>query len=220
MGAFLPFTVTKGTLLLQARSLLRVHGGARPKGPHATAVVFHRRPSLLQPLAAQERWRFRLRGLRPQGHDVQAEGQGPFPAVVALHGCGGLGSTTAPISARHLDWGASFRLGLHRRLPRFLRFARPGRAMSRPRPDGAAWEGARRRRGAREAVAAAAVRRRSGARLAPRLVERRLCRALGTAPTASRRMGCRTSMRPSPSIRAAVRSSNRPSAATGRAVCS
>jgi dienelactone hydrolase len=33
------------------------------------------------------------------------EGQGPFPAVVALHGCGGLGNAGNPISARHKDWG-------------------------------------------------------------------------------------------------------------------
>jgi dienelactone hydrolase len=38
------------------------------------------------------------------------EGKGPFPAVVALHGCGGLGSSkqgskAEPISARHQDWG-------------------------------------------------------------------------------------------------------------------
>jgi dienelactone hydrolase len=33
------------------------------------------------------------------------EGKGPFPAVVALHGCGGLGSKAEPISSRHQDWG-------------------------------------------------------------------------------------------------------------------
>ncbi len=32
-------------------------------------------------------------------------GKGPFPAVVALHGCGGLGTRAVPISARHMDWG-------------------------------------------------------------------------------------------------------------------
>jgi dienelactone hydrolase len=38
------------------------------------------------------------------------EGKGPFPAIVALHGCGGLGSgktggKAEPLSARHQDWG-------------------------------------------------------------------------------------------------------------------
>ncbi len=160
------------------------------------------------------------RGLRPQGHDVQAGRAGALPGR----------RRTAWLRRPRQHDGAdqrapprlgppAFGLGLHRRLPRFLRFARPGRAMSRPRPDGAAWEGARRRRGAREAVAAAAVRRRSGARLAPRLVERRLCRALGTAANRKPKDGL-------PDFHAAVAfypgcrpSSNRPSAATGRAVC-
>jgi dienelactone hydrolase len=32
-------------------------------------------------------------------------GQGPFPAVVALHGCGGLTASNGQVSARHEDWG-------------------------------------------------------------------------------------------------------------------
>ena len=32
-------------------------------------------------------------------------GEGPFPAVVALHGCGGLFNTRGQPSARHADWG-------------------------------------------------------------------------------------------------------------------
>ena len=31
-------------------------------------------------------------------------GPGPFPAVVALHGCGGLNSPNGELSARHADW--------------------------------------------------------------------------------------------------------------------
>lgn len=33
-------------------------------------------------------------------------GEGPFPAVVALHGCGGLWNAAGQISARHHDWAA------------------------------------------------------------------------------------------------------------------
>jgi len=33
------------------------------------------------------------------------EGVGPFPAVVALHGCGGLYDRDASLNARHADWG-------------------------------------------------------------------------------------------------------------------
>jgi dienelactone hydrolase len=41
-----------------------------------------------------------LRGVlfRPDGPD-------PHPAVVALHGCGGLGDRQGPLSSRHRDWG-------------------------------------------------------------------------------------------------------------------
>jgi dienelactone hydrolase len=35
---------------------------------------------------------------------MKPAGAGPFPAIVALHGCGGLG-TGGAISARHQDWG-------------------------------------------------------------------------------------------------------------------
>lgn len=33
------------------------------------------------------------------------EGAGPFPAVIALHGCGGLWNKLGQPSARHADWG-------------------------------------------------------------------------------------------------------------------
>src|SRR5262245_17353733 len=32
------------------------------------------------------------------------EGSGPFPAVVALHGCGGVNGRSGSLSARHADW--------------------------------------------------------------------------------------------------------------------
>ena len=32
-------------------------------------------------------------------------GQGPFPAVIALHGCGGLWREQGQLSMRHADWG-------------------------------------------------------------------------------------------------------------------
>jgi dienelactone hydrolase len=44
------------------------------------------------------------------GRDIEArlyrpEGPGPFPAVVALHGCGGLFNQNGKVTARHDDWG-------------------------------------------------------------------------------------------------------------------
>ena len=32
-------------------------------------------------------------------------GEGPFPAVVALHGCGGLAGRSGPVAGRYRDWG-------------------------------------------------------------------------------------------------------------------
>jgi dienelactone hydrolase len=32
-------------------------------------------------------------------------GEGPFPAVVALHGCAGLGGRSGPVASRYRDWG-------------------------------------------------------------------------------------------------------------------
>ena len=32
------------------------------------------------------------------------EGEGPFPVVIALHGCGGLGGRTEPVQPRYRDW--------------------------------------------------------------------------------------------------------------------
>lgn len=33
-------------------------------------------------------------------------GQGPFPAVIALHGCGGLWREHGQLSMRHADWAS------------------------------------------------------------------------------------------------------------------
>lgn len=35
-------------------------------------------------------------------------GPGPFPAVVAMHGCGGLWRSSGALSTRHTDWGERF----------------------------------------------------------------------------------------------------------------
>src|SRR5919198_1892294 len=32
------------------------------------------------------------------------DGDGPFPTVIALHGCGGLGSQSEPVLPRYRDW--------------------------------------------------------------------------------------------------------------------
>ena len=32
------------------------------------------------------------------------DGDGPFPVVIALHGCGGLAGLSGPVQRRYLDW--------------------------------------------------------------------------------------------------------------------
>jgi dienelactone hydrolase len=58
------------------------------------------------PVAAQERVEI------PNGVDAPLKavlyrpaGSGPFPAIVALHGCGGLIGASGRMGARHADWG-------------------------------------------------------------------------------------------------------------------
>lgn len=44
-------------------------------------------------------------GLELHGVAYRPSGTGPFPAVVALHGCGGLYGRSGALNARHADWG-------------------------------------------------------------------------------------------------------------------
>lgn len=55
---------------------------------------------------AQDWVEFPGRGdLRLRAQIFRPSGDGPFPAVVALHGCGGLGNAKGIINPRHADWG-------------------------------------------------------------------------------------------------------------------
>lgn len=44
-----------------------------------------------------------------EAYVVRPEGAGPFPAVVALHGCGGLFKANGQFTSRHADWAERFR---------------------------------------------------------------------------------------------------------------
>ncbi len=44
-------------------------------------------------------------GTRISGTLMRPAGKGPFPAVVALHGCSGLYRTSGRLRSRHADWG-------------------------------------------------------------------------------------------------------------------
>src|SRR5258708_31069397 len=44
-------------------------------------------------------------GAKLKGLVYRPEGKGPFPAIVAMHSCDGLGSADSPVAARYADWG-------------------------------------------------------------------------------------------------------------------
>lgn len=60
--------------------------------------------------AGLERVRFlTLAGGTINGYLLRPDGAGPFPAVVALHGCGGLWKRKGGLTSRHADWAYRFR---------------------------------------------------------------------------------------------------------------
>lgn len=44
-------------------------------------------------------------GLKLKGYVYRPEGKGPFPAMVALHGCDGLAGRGTPVAPRYGEWG-------------------------------------------------------------------------------------------------------------------
>src|SRR3954471_11031939 len=44
-------------------------------------------------------------GTKLAGFLYRPEGKGPFPAIVAMHSCDGLGGADSPVAARYADWG-------------------------------------------------------------------------------------------------------------------
>jgi len=50
-------------------------------------------------------------GIKLKGFIYRPEGAGPFPAIVALHNCDGLGAPGAPLAPRYSDWGERLTAG-------------------------------------------------------------------------------------------------------------
>lgn len=48
-------------------------------------------------------------GAKIQSYLFRPDGPGPFPAIVALHGCGGLFRRNGGLTSRHADWAERFR---------------------------------------------------------------------------------------------------------------
>jgi dienelactone hydrolase len=61
--------------------------------------------------AAPEPVEFGQDGLKLKGYLYRPTGTGPFPAIVALHNCEGLGEGGAAIAARYGDWGERLAAG-------------------------------------------------------------------------------------------------------------
>ena len=65
------------------------------------ALVALAMPALAEPQSV----RFPGEGVTLSAIYYRPSGPGPFPAVVALHGCGGLNNSDGSLNARHRDWG-------------------------------------------------------------------------------------------------------------------
>src|SRR5258708_533392 len=56
------------------------------------------------PLPAPRQVDIPASGLTLHAQLYKPDGDGPFPTVIALHGCGGLGGHSEPVQPRYLDW--------------------------------------------------------------------------------------------------------------------
>src|SRR5580765_5405624 len=76
---------------------------------HLTALFLM---TLCVPAAgAPEPVEFGQDGLRLKGYLYRPAGNGPFPAIVALHNCEGLGEGGSPVATRYGDWGERLAAG-------------------------------------------------------------------------------------------------------------
>src|SRR2546421_8226092 len=56
------------------------------------------------PLPAPRQVDIPANGLTLHAQLYKPDGDGPFPTVIALHGCGGLGGQSEPVQSRYRDW--------------------------------------------------------------------------------------------------------------------
>src|SRR5438132_6950622 len=56
------------------------------------------------PLPAPSQVDIPATGLTLHAQLYRPDGDGPFPTVIALHGCGGLGGQSEPVQPRYRDW--------------------------------------------------------------------------------------------------------------------
>jgi dienelactone hydrolase len=70
-----------------------------------TAVIFAFLASTGAAAAAPELVEIQEGAAKLKAFLYRPAGDGPFPAIVALHGCGGLSGRSGPVSTRYRDWG-------------------------------------------------------------------------------------------------------------------
>jgi dienelactone hydrolase len=70
-----------------------------------TAVIFAFLASTGAAAAAPELVEIQEGAAKLKAYLYRPAGDGPFPAIVALHGCGGLSGRSGPVSTRYRDWG-------------------------------------------------------------------------------------------------------------------
>jgi len=67
-------------------------------------AVLAANPAAASPSAAPQRVEIAASGGMLQAQLFKPDGAGPFPTVIGLHGCGGLGTNSDPVQARYRDW--------------------------------------------------------------------------------------------------------------------
>ena len=70
-----------------------------------TAIILALAASIGTAAAAPELVEIPEGSAKLKAYVYRPEGAGPFPAVVALHGCAGLSGRSGPVSSRYRDWG-------------------------------------------------------------------------------------------------------------------
>ena len=163
--------------------------------------------------AGPETVEFREGDLTLKGVLFRPEGNGPFPAVVAMHNCAGLMNASGTIRTRYRDWAQQLvRMGFVVLFPDSYGPRGLGSLVRRPQPDHSLRPRAGRGRRRRAPLAPAARRGEGRPYLAARLVQWRHQRAVDGAPARQARGQRTTSAPPSRSIRRAGGSTPRPGA--------
>src|SRR5205814_642260 len=79
--------------------------GSEPRLVRLTAVILTLWFSAGSAVAAPELIEIPAAGSSLKAYLYRPAGSGPFPAIVALHDCGGVSGPSGPVARRYRDWG-------------------------------------------------------------------------------------------------------------------